>query len=55
MDDPANTGAALSEDVALATEVIGHVHSILTGVSVSEGPLPDRLRQHWKGWRTCTI
>ena len=45
MDDPANTGAALSEDVALATEVIGHVHSILTGVSVSEGPLPDRLRQ----------
>lgn len=33
------------KDVALANEVIGHVHSILTGVSVSEAPLPERLRQ----------
>ncbi|CAK7027315.1 MAG: hypothetical protein DESF_01139 [Desulfovibrio sp.] len=45
MDDPANTRAAISEDVALANEVIGHVHAILTGVSVSEAPLPEKLCQ----------
>ncbi len=45
MDDPANARAALPEDVALATEVVRHVHSILTDVSVSEAPLPGNLQQ----------
>ncbi len=45
MDDPANGRAALPENVALATEVVRHVHSILTSISAKEAPLPGSLQQ----------